>query len=85
MTDQSIYDRYAQRCASRLTKLQEMHDIEGDEWLETMRFELHDTLGEAKLLGFDRVARFNYFPGWHQTATMFDLIINKDTWKGMRK
>ena len=38
-----------------------------------------------KLLGFSKILKFNYFPGWHQPATMFDLIINKDTWKGMSK
>jgi TRAP-type mannitol/chloroaromatic compound transport system substrate-binding protein len=26
------------------------------------------------------VAKFYYFPGWHQQATLFDLYINKDTW-----
>lgn len=38
-----------------------------------------------KLLGFHKILKYNYFPGWHQPATMFDLIINKDTWKGMSK
>jgi TRAP-type mannitol/chloroaromatic compound transport system substrate-binding protein len=36
-----------------------------------------------KLLGFHKILKYNYFPGWHQPATMFDLIINKDTWKKM--
>ncbi len=31
-------------------------------------------------LGFDKVAKFNYFPGWHQTYTAFHLIVNKDKW-----
>ncbi|RYH12310.1 TRAP transporter substrate-binding protein [Tropicimonas sp. IMCC6043] len=31
-------------------------------------------------LGFYNVAKFNYFPGWHQPATMFELLINKDRW-----
>ncbi|WP_430461157.1 TRAP transporter substrate-binding protein [Thalassolituus sp. LLYu03] len=34
-------------------------------------------------LGFYKVAKFNYFPGWHQQATMFELLINKDTWGDM--
>ena len=31
-------------------------------------------------LGFYNIASFNYFPGWHQPATMFELLINKDRW-----
>lgn len=31
-------------------------------------------------LGFDRVARFNYFPGWHQPATGMHLVINLKLW-----
>ena len=38
-----------------------------------------------KLLGFHKILKHNYYPGWHQPATMFDLIINKDVWKGMDK
>lgn len=34
-------------------------------------------------LGFYKVAKHNYFPGWHQQATMFELLINKSTWKKM--
>jgi len=34
-------------------------------------------------LGFYKIAKHNYFPGWHQQATMFELLINKDTWKKM--
>lgn len=36
-------------------------------------------------LGFYQIAKYNYFPGWHQQATMFELLINKDTWNGMEK
>ena len=36
-----------------------------------------------KLLGFHKILKHNYYPGWHQPATMFDLLINGDTWKGM--
>jgi TRAP-type mannitol/chloroaromatic compound transport system substrate-binding protein len=31
-------------------------------------------------LGFHRVARYNYYPGWHQPFTGSYLMINLDTW-----
>ena len=31
-------------------------------------------------LGFHTVAKFYYFPGWHQQATLFDLYVNKAVW-----
>jgi TRAP-type mannitol/chloroaromatic compound transport system substrate-binding protein len=34
-------------------------------------------------LGFFKVAKYNYFPGWHQPATNLELVINKDTWNKM--
>jgi len=36
-----------------------------------------------KLLGFHKLVKYNYFPGWHQQATVFELLINGDTWKKM--
>lgn len=36
-----------------------------------------------QLLGFYKIAKHNYFPGWHQQATVFELLINKDTWNAM--
>jgi TRAP-type mannitol/chloroaromatic compound transport system substrate-binding protein len=33
-----------------------------------------------KPFGFDRVAKYYYFPGWHQQATFFDLYIAKAAW-----
>lgn len=36
-----------------------------------------------KNLGFHKILKYNYFPGWHQPSTLFELIINGDTWKGM--
>lgn len=33
------------------------------------------------LLGFHKVVKYNYFPGWHQQATLNELLINGDTWK----
>lgn len=32
-------------------------------------------------LGFHKITKFNYFPGWHQPSTMFELIINKDAYE----
>ncbi|MCD6269662.1 MAG: TRAP transporter substrate-binding protein [Deltaproteobacteria bacterium] len=34
-------------------------------------------------LGFYKVVKYNYYPGWHQQATLLELLINKDTWNGM--
>ena len=34
-------------------------------------------------LGFDRIARFNYFPGWHQTFTAGHLLVGADTWNSL--
>jgi TRAP-type mannitol/chloroaromatic compound transport system substrate-binding protein len=34
-------------------------------------------------LGFYKIAKHNYFPGWHQQATMFELLINKEEWSGL--
>lgn len=34
-------------------------------------------------LGFYKIVKNNYFPGWHQQATVFELMINKDVWNGM--
>lgn len=31
-------------------------------------------------LGFHKLVKFNYFPGWHQQATVFELLINKEAW-----
>ena len=36
-------------------------------------------------LGFYQVAKYYYFPGWHQQATFGDLIINKDKWASFSK
>ncbi len=29
-------------------------------------------------LGFHKITKYNYFPGWHQPSTLFELLINKD-------
>ena len=36
-------------------------------------------------LGFHKLVKYNYFPGWHQQSTLFELLVNKDVWKGMSK
>ncbi|MDJ0950207.1 MAG: TRAP transporter substrate-binding protein [Alphaproteobacteria bacterium] len=36
-------------------------------------------------LGFHKVAKNNYFPGWHQTYTAFHLAVNKGTWDKLDK
>lgn len=34
-------------------------------------------------LGFHKIAKYNYFPGWHQPSTLFELLVNKDIWEGL--
>ncbi|MGF1622966.1 MAG: TRAP transporter substrate-binding protein [Rhodomicrobiaceae bacterium] len=34
-------------------------------------------------LGFHEVAKYYYFPGWHQQATLFDLYVNKAEWDAL--
>jgi len=34
-------------------------------------------------LGFYKIVKNNYFPGWHQTFTALHLIVNKDEWEGL--
>jgi len=34
-------------------------------------------------LGFDRVTKYNYFPGWHQTFTSNHLLISLDAWNAL--
>ncbi len=36
-------------------------------------------------LGFSKVVKYNYFPGWHQQSTLFELLINKDEWNKLDK
>ena len=31
-------------------------------------------------LGFDRIAKLNYYPGWHQTYTSAHLVVNSEEW-----
>lgn len=34
-------------------------------------------------LGFFKVAKHNYYPGWHQQSTAYELLVNKDVWNGL--
>lgn len=34
-------------------------------------------------LGFARVAKHNYFPGWHQTFTAVHMVVNLDRWQAL--
>lgn len=34
-------------------------------------------------LGFHKIAKYNYFPGWHQPATLFELLVNRDVWEDL--
>ncbi|WP_288959739.1 TRAP transporter substrate-binding protein [uncultured Sulfitobacter sp.] len=34
------------------------------------------------LLGFNKIVKNYYFPGWHQPAGLTELTINKDLWNG---
>ena len=34
-------------------------------------------------MGFHKLVKYNYFPGWHQQATAFELLINKDVWNNL--
>jgi len=34
-------------------------------------------------LGFNRIAPYNYYPGWHQPATASHLIVNLDVWRAL--
>ncbi len=35
-------------------------------------------------LGFYKVAKNNYFPGWHQTFTTMFLLVNQPEWEGLQ-
>jgi len=34
-------------------------------------------------LGFDRVAHFNYFPGWHQPFTAMHMVVGNAAWQAL--
>lgn len=33
--------------------------------------------------GFFQIAKYNYFPGWHQQTSVSQLLINLEKWKGL--
>jgi TRAP-type mannitol/chloroaromatic compound transport system substrate-binding protein len=37
------------------------------------------------LFGFYKIAKYNYFTGWHQPASLITFYINKDTWNSISK
>jgi TRAP-type mannitol/chloroaromatic compound transport system substrate-binding protein len=34
-------------------------------------------------LGFNRIARYNYYPGWHQPSTAPHMLVNLDVWRAL--
>lgn len=34
-------------------------------------------------LGFHKVVKYNYFPGWHQQATILEFLVNGDVWRDL--
>ena len=34
-------------------------------------------------LGFHQIAKFNYFPGWHQQTSVSELLMNKAAWDAL--
>ena len=37
-----------------------------------------------RMLGFGRVAPYNYVPGWHQTFTTAHMLVNLDAWNALQ-
>jgi len=35
-------------------------------------------------LGFYKVAKHYYFPGWHQPSSLLELVVNQETWQGLQ-
>ena len=38
-----------------------------------------------QMLGFQKIVKYNYFPGWHQQTSMQELLINKKVWNNMNE
>ncbi len=34
-------------------------------------------------LGFYKIVKYNYYPGWHQQTSAFELLVNKKVWNGL--
>ena len=36
-----------------------------------------------RTLGFYQIAKYNYFPGWHQQSTTNEILVNMDAWNAL--
>jgi TRAP-type mannitol/chloroaromatic compound transport system substrate-binding protein len=36
-------------------------------------------------LGLYKVLKYNYYPGWHQPATLLEMLVNEGVWRDMSK
>ena len=36
-----------------------------------------------RTLGFYQIAKYNYFPGWHQQSTTNEILVNMDSWNAL--
>ena len=36
-----------------------------------------------RTLGFYQIAKYNYFPGWHQQSTSGEILVNMDAWNAL--
>lgn len=34
-------------------------------------------------LGFHQIAKYNYYPGWHQQVSLGEVLMNRDTWDAL--
>jgi TRAP-type mannitol/chloroaromatic compound transport system substrate-binding protein len=34
-------------------------------------------------LGLYKILKYNYYPGWHQPATLLEVVVNRDVWQGL--
>ncbi|MCS6937432.1 MAG: TRAP transporter substrate-binding protein DctP [Candidatus Bipolaricaulota bacterium] len=62
--------------AAEIVPALERGTIDAAEWVSP----LHDLL-----LGFPKVAKFYYYPGWHEPGAQAELMINKRAWDALPK
>ena len=62
--------------ASEIYTALERGTIDATEWVGP----LHD-----KRFGLDRIAKYYYYPGWHEPGSQLELLINKDAWETLPK
>lgn len=48
--------------------------IDATEWIGPY----HD-----QILGFQNVAQYYYYPGWHEPGSVLELIVNRQAWEGL--